>query len=153
MGGCCRGPQGLLLGRIRRVSFLPGEGKPRMPVRMHPGLLPGITEDKGHLFPPESTELADLLRNGLAVQIGQGWSSRAQLLPGTNEAPGLNYSTEESSSRSSNIHPQKQPNKQIKTPPTQQCLLCGVERHTKGVWGWGWGQQRRHKCLHQSNHT
>lgn len=32
-----------------------------MPVSMHPGLLSRITEDKGHLFPPESTGLTDHL--------------------------------------------------------------------------------------------
>lgn len=56
-GGHGRGHRGLLLGRARRAACFPGAGRPRMPVSMHPGLLSGITENKGHLFPPESTGL------------------------------------------------------------------------------------------------
>lgn len=65
-------PPGLAAGKNQK-DFLSSRGRPRMPVTIHPGII----EDKGHLHPPESTELADLLRNRLAVQMGQGWSSSA----------------------------------------------------------------------------
>lgn len=66
-----------------------------MPVSMHPGLLSGITENKGHLFPPESTGFTDHLWSRLHCQAGQGWSSRAQLLSGTCETLDLNFSIDE----------------------------------------------------------
>lgn len=131
-GGHGRGHHGLLLGRARRASCFPWAGRPRTPVSVHPGLLSGITEDKGHLFPPESTGLTDHLWSHLHCQTGQGWSSRAQLLSGTCETLGLNFSIQEQQQQ----HPPHETSQASrKRPLSWQCLVHGVD--TKGVWSWG----------------